>query len=639
MILYKDLLRIHLESGNPSLRAYLEGVQAVAPLVGRLEAGGEEALAPGERKDLEEFFRKLFVPRDITAKRPQRSEGSPTPSLLGQLAHWKDALGVRPGQTVQDRLAEMFLRPFGLRSIPEALDFMEKTKREAGAHNRHAVAELAGQPLQLREGDLLKRVKSEYFVSFLQNGNVCGECLGYAADSDNTPLDTDLGLVLANDAAQGNRAALEASPSKSGFYGDLLLLVRPRPGRFVWTKAGQKPNWSKQLHRAGEPAYEVFKSGYLGIDKDRHVGIRTGFPFADAWVICPPQQRRLLLDLKMDLVENGFYVPIFSEEGELLFSPEECDRLRATAFAGTGVDGDVGFLVDRSAQSAKQESAVLATIQAMEDERPVVEGLKRTIEGRLAEALRSVGIPLRTDGELAVGAEIHNVGSTARFTSVPGGTIDFDLTIRLDQNDLQRKDDIVAALDRLLPGEEVLAGGTAQWRRAKVDIDGRPVDIDIVFAEKPEVEGMPSHAMVERRLRAIERQSPNDAAWVRANIVHAKEVLKAAKVYKKTGEGSIGGLGVENWILQHGGSFARARAAVLEAALGPGGTVRKFAEFAEHYAIPDPGSNFVRRLDLPASGEEETYEKPFRHDDFIYLLNRTENPGYERFVQALQAVS
>jgi hypothetical protein len=57
---------------------------------------------------------------------------------------------------------------------------------------------------------------------------------------------------------------------------------------------------------------------------------------------------------------------------------------------------------------------------------------------------------------------------------------------------------------------------------------------------------------------------------VLANIVYAKKVLKAGSAYKPSrsdkSQGGLGGVGIENWILQYGGSFIDAAQSFVDAA-------------------------------------------------------------------------
>ncbi|MBP9747438.1 hypothetical protein KBD13_00690 [Patescibacteria group bacterium] len=621
MLIYKDLINIHLDTGNPEMKAYLEDLRDMSPLLEKVEQGQE--LEEEEVARIEAFFRQVEILRDISVYGtlgPQKKQ-SPQEGLRERLRHWKASLGARAEQTFQSRIEEMFLLPAGVRTIDEALARMEASKARADTRNRELI-NASPERVVIQEGDLLKGVESAYFLSYLQRGNVAGELLGYAAKNDATRMDTDTGRVLAGDLAEGNLSALQKNPA-NGYGNGMVFLVRPTKERFFKEKASVHD----QIRGKTAP-YELFSSPV--VDSERHFGIRTGFPFTEvSAIILRDPQRRQMLDIKMDLVANGYYVPIIDTQGVVLFSPEEFDQLREL-YAGSEVAPESVYQEDRSTIDAKQAASLEDLQTQIEEERIRIESTREAIERRIEAVLQDLGIALRTSGELAVGAEMMNTGSTARRTSIPGEVVDFDLVIRLDESDMDRQEAIKTALTSALPGTPQ-GGATAQWRRTGVDIGGIPADIDVTFVSKPEVEGVPSHAAAEQRLRGMERLHPESADWVRANIVYAKKMLKKAGAYKKL-DGGLGGLGVENWILQHGGSFAKARDAFLAAAIGEDGAVRPFEECAARYTIPDPGINLIEKQAF----DDGTERQNFRHDDFFHFLNKQGTAGYTKMVQALQ---
>jgi hypothetical protein len=84
----------------------------------------------------------------------------------------------------------------------------------------------------------------------------------------------------------------------------------------------------------------------------------------------------------------------------------------------------------------------------------------------------------------------------------------------------------------------------------------------------------------------------------------AKKILKEGHVYKKFEERGLGGIGVETWILQHGGNIREAFRAFREAALQGGSEPVPLAKFQENYSIRDAGLN----------------TKKLQYDNFVYLL-------------------
>ena len=94
-----------------------------------------------------------------------------------------------------------------------------------------------------------------------------------------------------------------------------------------------------------------------------------------------------------------------------------------------------------------------------------------------------------------------------------------------------------------------------------------------------------------------------------------------AKVYKlnrgETSQGGLGGVGIENWILQNGGSFVDAANSFLRAAEN-----RSFSEFQSIYPIWDFGENHLAER-----------KDQYPHDNFV--ANNMSKDGYERMVSIL----
>ena len=84
------------------------------------------------------------------------------------------------------------------------------------------------------------------------------------------------------------------------------------------------------------------------------------------------------------------------------------------------------------------------------------------------------------------------------------------------------------------------------------------------------------------------------------------------RTLKRWKEGGLGGVGVENWILQNGGSFIDAATSFYNAAKG-----KTFEKFIDEYKIWDAGLNYY-------TGE---------YDEFV-SGNMTKS-GYNKMVEAI----
>lgn len=220
--------------------------------------------------------------------------------------------------------------------------------------------------------------------------------------------------------------------------------------------------------------------------------------------------------------------------------------------------------------------------------------------------------------------EFIDTGSTGRGTNVPGDG-DFDFSVKVDRSIIdtrERMEEFRSALRDVLAIRSEhkdcsLEEPNGNFRYKKVQIDGveMPLDIDITFMQKSENVSYSTDMAVKDRLQGLKSNDPEAYKSVIANIIVAKEMLKKEGIYKKknsdkaTEYGGFGGVGVENWILQNGGSFVKAMETFLEASQ----RAQDFTEFKEIYPIFDFGQNHM--------------SKGYSHDSFITGLSEV---GYEK---------
>ena len=212
--------------------------------------------------------------------------------------------------------------------------------------------------------------------------------------------------------------------------------------------------------------------------------------------------------------------------------------------------------------------------------------------------------------------KIINIGSTARGTNIPTfsgpSTFDFDFIIQVDESQ------IATLLNSIANSLSYSSGESINGRRLRlknVYIAGldKTIDLDISFVPKKEAYLSTDQALKDR-LEQIKLQNPEKYKLVLANIMHAKKTLKEAHVYKasrsdKTQCG-LGGVGIENWVLQNGGSFKDAAVSFLEASEN-----QNFIDFEKKYPIFDFGKNHM-----------SVAKGTFPYDNFV-MKNMREN-GY-----------
>ena len=434
---------------------------------------------------------------------------------------------------------------------------------------------------------------------------------------------------------------------------------------------------AKRHRREGLPKLEIFATG---VDGDGHYGVRTGFGM-NLVDYCVTDSTRIDSTpvsevTKLEIALDGFYIPIIDRDSEeLVFTPADYDKMREQ-MSGLSYyrTGDYQFAPDSeleldeltldreylSAVSAPTTSSTNSSSSSTSDDAQGASSGSITIPGTTAiidqlpasmaetdhkhEVINQVikqaitNIPELNlnykdylDGDLTENViEMIDTGSTGRQTNAPGSG-DFDYMARLDRsilNDPTKKQQITDALLTAFGRENdgsAIVNGNLRLKQVSIDGLAEPVDIDITFTQKTNKVQYSTDMALADRLTNIKQQSEAKYQQVLANIIHAKQFLKAAGAYKPRrspeakGIGGLGGVGIENWVLQHGGSFKQAARDFLAVA----DSCSSFEDFCAHYPVWDYGEN-----------HKGIRSKP--HDNFV--ADNMNPEGYERMKEALRAV-
>ena len=586
--------------------------------------------------------------------------------------------------SLADRSVRYFAHFVGIEDLAGAEQYMDNVVKEADARNRKMAEYLAAtKEPKLQSGDLVKGVGGTdgYGIRYLsytfQNGSISKEYLGDASRSDTTPLDADASIVP--DQLNGGQTINQvmASMLANGYGRGLWVVLRPDNDRFIVTRRGKDEadqsvydlsvpdaNFdregltqeeidrrlkeiaeAKRHRREGLPKLEIFATG---VDGSGHYGVRTGFGMNLVSFCVTDSTLRDSTPVsevtKLEVALNGFYIPVVDRDSEeLIFTPSDYDKMRQQM---SGLShyrtGDYQFAPEDELElpSTNIERATIPSTTAIIDQLPA--GIAETdhkhevINQTIKQAI--TGIPELNlsykdylDGDLTENiVEMIDTGSTGRQTNAPGSG-DFDYLARLDRsilNDPTKKqqitDALLAAFGRENDGSAIVNGNL---RLKQVSIDGlaEPVDIDVTFAQKTNKVQYPTDAALADRLSNIKNQSETKYQQVLANIIYAKQFLKAAGAYKPRrspeakGIGGLGGVGIENWVLQHGGSFKQAARDFLSVA----DSCSSFEDFCAHYPVWDYGEN-----------HKGIKSKP--HDNFV--ADNMNPEGYERMKEALREV-
>ena len=611
VIVFSDLIKSSFGSNNRSVNAYLKNIEFGSKLYESIKTGQIQfdTLGEAEMKELTTFYNHLATLYNNTMKAKKENDiFTSTGYVLTDILELSKKLS--PDGTLDYNLADRVIRMFcgftGIDTLEQAKEYIERKVKTADSRNRDA----SNSDMVLEQGDFIKGIGDiTYLRNILQNGSVSKEYLGSSAGSDATPLDTDISMIMSSDGAISEKMNATAASS----YGPIWFVLK-NDDRFMTTRTSSETLEAKR----DMSKMEVFYTGVLG---QGHYGIRTGFASSEInYIVMDNYDPRVGLEIAM----NGFYIPIANKEGKIVFTPKDYDELRAK-MSGLSYFEEDNYIF--SENLITEETEYFA--QQIEQSNFEVQAKREKINSVIKKSLEELGLCLKTniDGDLTEGfVELIDTGSTGRGTNKPGDG-DFDFMMRLDKTILSNparlnelKQTILRNLGRENSSELT---GTGDFRLKSVPIDtDMSVDIDITFTEKTDKVSYSTDMALQDRLATIQRNDPEKYKYVVANILLAKQVLKKAEAYKpnrgEIPQGGLGGVGIENWILQNGGSFIDAAKSFVEAADG-----KRFSEFQSIYQIWDFGDNHLaERRGL------------YSHDNFV--TNNMSEAGYQKMVQALK---
>lgn len=609
VIVFSDLIKTFFGSNNQSINNYLKNIEIGSKLYEKIKSGQiqYEFLDEVQKQELIIFDKHLATLYNNTMKgRKENDVFTTSEDVLTDILELSKKLS--PNGTLDYNLADRVIRMFcgfaGIDTLDQAKKYIIQKIKTADARNRDA----SKQKMTLEKGDFIKGIGDiTYLRNILQNGSVSKEYLGSSAGSDATPLDTDVSMILSSDGTIEDKFSQTAAKN----YGPIWFVLK-NDDRFTTTRTASENFDVRDLSKM-----EVFYTGVLG---QGHYGIRTGFASSEInYIVMDNYDPKVALEIAM----NGFYIPIANKEGQIVFTPKDYDLLREK-MSGLSYynENDYQF----SSNLATKEIADLAS--QIEQSNYEVQVKRSKINEVIKKSVEELGLHLKTkiDGDLTEGfVELIDTGSTGRGTNKPGDG-DFDFMMRLDKTILSnpsRMNELKQILLKNLGKENSLEiTGTGDFRLKGVQLDNDiNVDIDITFTQKTDKISYSTDMALQDRLSNIKKANKEKYKYVIANILFAKQILKQAEVYKPDRgvipQGGLGGVGIENWILQNGGSFIDAATSFIKAAEG-----KSFEEFKSSYQIWDFGDNHLA----------EKLGK-YSHDNFV--RNNMSEAGYQKMVQVL----
>lgn len=614
-IIKKDLLRISKESVDINLYNFLENLKEGSDALEYYDNYNQEGFSDEEiiqqLGDSEKEYLMKTVDLFFTASDKVSYNNNSLPERIKEL---REFLNIRPNEQLTKGLYDKYIIDLSsseltgniyndIESIQEDMVNIQKAAHERGL--KYAEEGL----VTIDEGDFLKGVRS--LDGIIDDGIYAKDFLGADASQDSTPYDTDTIRVVNSIEGQTFSEALSEKGGVASNTYELVLIMKDR-GQY-----------------SQEGKYELIHSRVMG---QNHYGIRTGIANTDIDFICLRQGD--LNKLKFDIASKGIYIPVVNREGEMIFTPTEFEKQRET-FAGlSGILGK-DFVINEKTDIS---SRALRKIQEKQSaERDETEQVSRMIQVAMRGAIERSGIGnaeelFESSRSGLGGIRIEETGSTARFTNVLGAS-DYDYSILIPPNILNKLD--MQQINNLINGTMVSIGtpvntGGIYGTEESIQLVGseilintkngrKEIEFDLGITNKgTNLDGSNSHEYIMDRLNHIkEQQGEETYNFVISNIVLAKIFLKENKCYKKGnhGQGGLGGIGVENWILQHHGNFEEAVDKFLEATGALTGEAIPFEKFKESYSVYDPGRDIRMQ----------------KHDNFVDNMNPS---GYTKMVEA-----
>lgn len=530
-------------------------------------------------------------------------------------------------------------------------------------------------------GDIEKGINSSYLSDIFRRGYTCPEFLGDSIHQDLTHLDTDFAAIqeVHEDRLPPKKQELRAQHPHSideelftaesiyGVYGDGITGVCYRDERFETDTA--EPNLSKM------GINDQVRSDFGGVRS------AIGQMDIDFYAMMPPIDRLSFMRLRREIISSGCYTPVVDRKtGEVILTPEdfeegrrEFQRLGVSRFQNVRYDAesqqdvptDQEVPIEISEHTTIPDSLLklynLGSLAEMTSGQEAKEALNSTIDQAIYEkllaAIESSDLPEKVKqsfremhhgaiSETAdIGVDSINTGSTGRGTNIPNDA-DFDYMWRLGGIAASHYSQIVQAIyyapDAPLRGGNMF-NGAIRKAHITIEADGeeRDIEIDISPSRKGDSLEQSTDQMLASRLEKMKAQNPEKYREVVANIVLAKKIMKGHKCYKPyrsdETQGGLGGVGIENWVMQHGGSLidaARSFASAMrqaQEAYAKDQSVNLTTHLLRIYTIWDYGENLMTERSI--DGTDRT-RYPF--DEFIG--NNTSEAGLTRMLEACEEI-
>ena len=659
-IVFNDLLRIASRSNNRSLIEYLNNIEYGNTLFLGISKGiiKFNDLDDKSKQILDVFSNHLAALYENTKKGSE--EIFENLSTVEKVTYFSRKFSPTSRYDLPDRIVRSFAYQAGIESFEQFKNIVINSVREKEEVSKKRSEELKnGKKLVLEPGDFVRGIGNiDCVESSLNNGNVCKEFLGTflgESKSDTTPLDVDLTLITPKNTDIYHN--IVNTPTGFGFGNIYVILKKDNPNLNI-TRDKEGNLTGKEY----DPSkVEVFGTNTQKVGYETHWGARTGIASSDIDYILFKEDLTIdssnpysedgkvnyilpesefekkeyygkhqndLAILKNEVVKNGFYIPIVDFSGKIIFTDEEYQELKQK-MEGLSHYGSKeyhlkqhqysdyterikGLLASNKQETKIQSQKVYQALSDIIQSIPIDENSTKTLQAK-----NKIGIDL-TPGSV----EVLETGSSVRGTNVPYD-FDFDYIFRLDSNIINDNEKMHQFRTKICEALNITSVPSGDFRDVEATIPGLgTIKLDITFIQKNDKVEYSTEMALQDRMDTIYKSNPAVGDEVTANIILAKLLLKQAGCYKPErkdpNQGGLGGVGIENWITQNGGTLETAANSFLKASEG-----KTYEEFKLIYHIHDYGKNHLYK-------EKKTYP----YDDFIF--NNMNRIGYQKMQEVLR---
>lgn len=379
----------------------------------------------------------------------------------------------------------------------------------------------------------------------------------------------------------------------------------------------------ERVLRFGELEQSNLYDGYdtimeLTIDDNNQISISFD-PIRVYYRVPQIASERVLFGVYQLITILGNYIPVYDKNNNLLFTKEYYEWIRSK-MEGLSHYGSTTYTFSPNLDFPGIEDYTIQLSDSKADSNTKRSAIVNLLKNELAKS----GITLGENGT-DCDVVLIDTGSTRRGTNLPFDA-DFDFVARINPaifDDPIKLNNLKVAMLMVLGGniDDNLLHGQIREVDCRIPDIGN-LKVDITFTSQAKEMEYTTELALDDRLETMKKENPEKYQKVVANIIMAKKFLKAHGVYKPSRrdqeQAGIGGIGLENLIVQNGGSFYDAAKEFLSYAEG-----KDFIEFEKSYPLFDFGKNHV-----------SVEKRQFPYDNFI--MRNMRDIGYQKMCSCLR---